>query len=233
MGTDSLVDKWGKTLENKFGMSQAAWLPFGESIQLGDFGEFDGRQWRRKLTAADYGFDMRAWATRSTRSGQLQLISDSELVIGGGAGGGTPTGDAVVKATVHFHSASSFYLAAPEYVRLEIESPEPFGEQVYDAIRHAHGTPSLMTYLVYGITFVSEGYFVASTESGTSMELMGSVQSIETGKVDASFKMTRTSESQLATSYPAPDGGGSYATLAFKVLSWSPNGNRVQLDANT
>jgi len=98
---------------------------------------------------------------------------DAELAIGGGASAVTP--EAKVKASVKFTRNHSNLCRAPGHKIVEVANPVTFGKQVYNL---EPGNHHLMTYMVYALMIVEEGYFVGSDERGTELELEGSTAAI-------------------------------------------------------
>ncbi|HEX3763848.1 MAG TPA: hypothetical protein VHW23_34370 [Kofleriaceae bacterium] len=228
----SLIKAWRSALSDKLNMTQASWEPFTQSIHLGDFGEFDNHVWQRRRPCSAWGIDLDSFAMREEASGPIEIISGTTLEITGGGAGSVP--GTTVSARAHFESKDSFLLRAPSRMAIEIEDPEAFGHAVYDAAEAAGEAPNLMTYVVYGITIVSQAYFVASSDKNTSVSLSGTYEEIQYGAVvNGSLSIAKTSHDQVTTSHPGENTGTDPAVIAFKVLSWNPSGRKVQLNANT
>lgn len=228
----SLIKAWRKALSDKLNMTQASWEPFTQSIQLGDFGEFHNHEWQRRRPCSAWGVDVGKFAKREETSGSLEIISGTTIHIDGGGGGSVP--GAKLSARVHFESKDSFLLRTPGRMTIEIEDPEAFGRAVYDAAAAAGESPSLMTYVVYGVTLVTQAYFVGSSDKKSSVGMSGTYEEIQYGAVmNGSLSIGKDSEDQVTTKHPADNTGTDPAVIAFKVLSWNPSGRNVQLDANT
>jgi hypothetical protein len=227
----NLIKAWRGALRDKLTMTQAAWLPFSQSIAIGDFGEFKDDVFERRAHCSKWGVDVAAHATRTEESGYLEIVSGTTLTIGSGADA-TALG-AKVTADVQFSADESFLFRAPALTTIEVTDPEAFGEEVYRQAKYAGDAPSLMRYLVYGLTVVRQGYFLGSASKGTSMGVAGGYDEVTRGAVEGTLRFERTSSDMVTVKHPGEGNYGDAAVVAFKVLSWSPNGKRVQVDANT
>jgi hypothetical protein len=228
----SLIKAWRKALSDKLNMTQASWEPFTQSIQLGDFGEFDNHVFQRRRPCSAWGVDVGQFKQREERSGPLELISGTRLDLGGGASGSMP--GTKVSATAHFERTDAFLFRTPSRMAIEIEDPEAFGRALYDAAAAAGEPPDLMTYAVYGITVITQAYFVGSSDKNSSAGLTGTYDEIQFGAViGGSLNITKSSHDQVTTWHPGRGVGTDHAVVAFKVLSWNPSGRSVQLNANT
>ena len=227
----SLIQAWRNALSDKVGMAQASWEPFTQSIELGDFGEFDDDVFQHRRSCRAWGIDVATFKIREERSGQLEIISNTILEIAGGAGGSAA--GAKVSATARFERSDAFLFRAPSYMTIEFEDPVSFGRALYDAAAAAGEAPSLMTYAVYGIAVVAQGYIVGSSDKNSSVGLTGRYDEIELGAVSGSLDISKTSDNQITTWHPGAGVGADAAVFAFKVLSWNASGRSVQLNANT
>jgi hypothetical protein len=229
-----MFKNWRTAFRDKFGLWQPCWPPFSMPVALGDFGRFSNEQFQRATNVSEWGIWMADFEKVSGgNSGNFDVKYGASVQMSASAE--AEKSGANVKASVSFEDSYSVICRAPSHELVEIADPMKFATHVYNT---EPGNHNLMTYLVYGVMYVDQGYFLGCEEKKNSMELVGTYDSITTGATASGmFAVTKTSSEQIVWEHPEKPSGDEtkiqpmQTVIGFKVLSWGPSGE-VQLNAN-
>lgn len=148
-----------------------------------------------------------------TIEGSLRL--DAAGAGSGGAGKGS--------AKVTFHDETSFYLFAPRVMISEYDSPELFGQALWDD--ETSGARTVGRHAVYRVVTVTSGIFVASRKANTTATIDVTYTNPAQGvKADGSFTVSKSDENMIITEL---EDGGEPVVIAYDMVRWGVRGRVI------